>query len=73
MLEGAIVPDLVSCVSRCPSILRIPALSEWESPGRRDEVAGCSERAYPSLKVEDAQRLLLMQNSQDTCRYAAEV
>jgi hypothetical protein len=39
----------------------------------RDEVAGCSERAYRSLKVEDAQRVLLMPNSQETCHYAAEV
>lgn len=40
---------------------------------RRDEVAGCSERAYRSLTVEDAQRVLLMPNSQETCHYAAEV
>lgn len=39
----------------------------------RDEVAGCSERAYRSLTVEDAQRVLLMPNSQETCHYAAEV
>jgi 26S proteasome regulatory subunit N12 len=38
----------------------------------RDEVAGCSERAYRSLTVEDAQRVLLMPNSQETCHYAAE-
>lgn len=49
------------------------SLSDGNNHYCRDEVAGCSERAYPSLKVEDAQRLLLMQNSQDTCRYAAEV
>lgn len=39
----------------------------------RDEVAGCSERAYPSLKMEDAQRLLLIQNQQEAAQYAAEV
>lgn len=38
----------------------------------RDEVAGCSERAYPSLKVDDAQRLLLIQNQQEAAQYAAQ-
>lgn len=39
----------------------------------RDEVAGCSERAYPSLKVADAQRLLLIQSDQEASSFAAEV
>ena len=41
--------------------------------GSRDEIAGCSERAYASLSVADAERLLLFPSKKEVLDYAAEV
>lgn len=38
----------------------------------RDEVAGCSERAYASLKMDDAQQLLMIRGDSDTSSFAKE-
>jgi len=38
----------------------------------RDEVAGCSELAYPSLTVSDAQSMLLMSSSAEASSFARE-
>ena len=39
----------------------------------REEVAGCSEQAYPSLTVAEALRLLLFNSDQEASAFAAEV
>eukprot|EP00884_Botryococcus_braunii_P018161 jgi/Botrbrau1/5028/Bobra.0396s0041.1 len=38
----------------------------------RDEIAGCSERAYPSLSLHDAQKLMMFSSIGDTEDYAIE-
>ena len=40
---------------------------------RRDEVAGCSEEAYASLKLEHARELLMFEDTQVTLDYTAQV
>jgi 26S proteasome regulatory subunit N12 len=40
---------------------------------RRDEIAECSERAYASLAVADARKLMLFSSDQEALAYAQEV
>lgn len=39
----------------------------------RDEIAGCSERAYGHLSVAEAKKMLLFKNDKEVLDYAAEV
>ncbi len=39
----------------------------------RDEVAGCSEEAYASLKLEHARELLMFEDDEVTLDYTAQV
>lgn len=39
----------------------------------RDEVAGCSEQAYPSITVAHARQLLLFDSDAATLQYSSEV
>ena len=39
----------------------------------REEIAGCSERAYESLSVEDARKLMLFSSDQEAAAFAEEV
>ena len=39
----------------------------------RDEIAECSERAYATLSVADARKLMLLSSDQETLAYAEEV
>jgi len=39
----------------------------------RDEVAGCSEQAYPSITVAHARQLLLFDSDAATLQYTSEV
>ncbi|KAJ0526708.1 putative proteasome component (PCI) domain, 26S proteasome non-ATPase regulatory subunit Rpn12 [Helianthus annuus] len=38
----------------------------------RDEIAGCSEKAYDSLKVEDARQMLLLSSDKELFEYIKE-
>ena len=40
--------------------------------GRREEIAGCSERAYESLSVADARKLMLFPSDQEATQFATE-
>ncbi len=39
----------------------------------RDEIAECSERAYGSLSIPEAKRLMLFSSDRDVASYAKEV
>ena len=39
----------------------------------REEIAGCSERAYESLSVDDARKLMLFASDQEAAAFAEEV
>jgi 26S proteasome regulatory subunit N12 len=39
----------------------------------RDEIAECSERAYTSLSVADAKKLMLFRSDEEAAAYAKEV
>jgi len=39
----------------------------------RDEIAGCSERAYESLSTKEAKRLMLFNSDKELASYAKEV
>lgn len=40
---------------------------------RRDEIADCSERAYSTLSLSDAKKLMLFKSDKEAAAYAAEV
>ncbi len=40
--------------------------------GCREEIAGCSERAYESLSVADARKLMLFGSDQEATQFATE-
>ena len=53
-----------------------PCVRGWNSLrlcSVRDEVAGCSEEAYTSLKLEHARQLLMFEDNETTSDYAAQV
>lgn len=39
----------------------------------RDEIAGCSEKAYDYLTIDDAQRVLLFNSRKELLKYVEEV
>lgn len=39
----------------------------------RDEIAGCSEKAYDSLSIRDAQQMLLFPSDSELLKYITEV
>lgn len=39
----------------------------------RDEIAGCSEKAYDSLSLNDARQMLLFSSDQELSEYINEV
>lgn len=41
--------------------------------GCRDEIADCSERAYNTLSISDAKKLMLFKSDKEAEAYAAEV
>jgi hypothetical protein len=43
------------------------------TPQVRDEIASCSERAYASLTLADAQRLMMFASAKEAAAYAQQV
>lgn len=39
----------------------------------RDEIAGCSEKAYDSLSIKDAQQMMLFSSESELLQYIKEV
>lgn len=39
----------------------------------RDEIAGCSEKAYDYLSISDARQMLLFTSDQELLKYSEEV
>ena len=40
---------------------------------RRDEIAGCSEKAYDYLSINDAKKILMFSSDQELSEYITEV
>lgn len=52
---------------------KIPIFLGLEFFGGRDEIAGCSEKAYDSLSIKDARQMLLFSSDQELSDYINEV
>ena len=54
-------------------MIRLAALQADGCCCRREEIAECSERAYTSLSVADAKKLMLFASDKEAMEYAQEV
>lgn len=58
--------SLQTCLSLCSYELISPVTF-------RDEISGCSEKAYDFLAISDAQKMLLFSSEQELLEYIKEV
>lgn len=57
----------------CPAIVVERVLTPLGWGEDRDEIAGCSEKAYRGLTLEDAQKLMMFDSINELKAYASEV